>query len=111
MKALVVGGSRFIGFNTADALIESKNDIRVYDVLRERFRETPSVVDVRIAENGSASVFDQALYGVNIVEHAASATMLGSAKWNPKLDASANTVPFNLTKSLTEGGIRKSKCL
>ncbi|MEO0870529.1 MAG: NAD-dependent epimerase/dehydratase family protein [Pseudomonadota bacterium] len=92
MKALVIGGSGFLGSHLVDALLAEGHSVRVYDRMRERYRETPALIDFAQGDFGDAASLAEALVGVDVVLHLLSTTVPGTSNLNPVADIEGNLV-------------------
>ncbi len=92
MRALVIGGSGFIGSHLVDALIHTGYSVRTYDRMPERFRSTPAGVDFMQGDFSDTTALAEALSGVDIVYHLLSTTVPGTSNLDPIADIEGNLV-------------------
>lgn len=92
MKALVLGGSGFIGSHVVDRLLLDGVDVTVMDRERERFR--PPLPDVAFVQGDFASkdLVEKAIGGMDMVFHLVSTTVPQSANDDPAFDVATNLV-------------------
>ena len=92
MKALLIGGSGFIGSHVVDQLLACGHDVRVFDRASEHFRETPAGVDLRIGQLSDTAALADALTGIDCVFHTASTTVPSTSNLDPVADIEDNLV-------------------
>ena len=93
MKALVLGGGGFIGSHLVDDLLARDHTIRVLDRAEERYRQRPRSVDYRLGEYGDSAALAEALQGIDVVYHLASATVPSTSNLDPAADIASNLIP------------------
>ncbi|MEP3052146.1 MAG: NAD-dependent epimerase/dehydratase family protein [Erythrobacter sp.] len=92
MRALVIGGSGFIGSHLVDGLLARSMEVRVCDRAPERFRDTPADVDFRQCDLNDTANLAEALQDVDIVFHLASTTVPSTSNLDPIADISGNLI-------------------
>lgn len=92
MRALVIGGSGFIGSHLVDALVYSGYSVRTYDCMPERFRPTPAGVEFVQGDFRDTATLGDALIGIDIVYHLLSTTVPGTSNLDPVADIQGNLV-------------------
>jgi UDP-glucose 4-epimerase len=106
VKALILGGSGFIGSHLVDELLAGGHAVRVLDRVGERYRETPQGVDFRPGEYGDTAVLAEALQGIDVVYHLASTTVPSTSNLDPPADIIANLVPtVRLLEQMVDLGV------
>lgn len=88
MNILLVGGNGFIGSYLIDKLIDNGHTVRVFDRGPEKFRNPHPLVDYRIAALDSKTSLWEALLGIDIVFHLASALVpsVADIQMNPLIE-------------------------
>lgn len=87
MRVLITGGAGFIGSHTADALLESGYEVRVFDNLEPQIhgpeRQWPAYLDESVGrlrgDVRDRSALARALSGMEVVFHLAAATGVGQS--------------------------------
>lgn len=92
MRALVIGGSGFIGSHLVDALAREGHFIRVFDRAPARFAELPKEVEFYQSDFGDTASLAEALTGVDIVFHMLSTTVPGTSNLDPVGDIQGNLI-------------------
>jgi UDP-glucose 4-epimerase len=92
MKALVLGGSGFIGSHLVDALLAAGHKVCVYDRAPERLRPTPAGVDFLQGSIEDTALLAEALSTADTVFHLVSTTMPATANLDPVADIEGNLV-------------------
>lgn len=92
MRALVIGGSGFIGSHVVDQLLAGGNAVRVYDRSPERFRPTPPSVDFRLGDFDDTSSLAEALVDVDVVYHLLSTSVPSTSDRDPVADIQGNLI-------------------
>lgn len=92
MKALVVGGSGFIGSHIVDNLLQNGVSVRVFDKRPEIFREPLAQVEYVFSDYASTPDLDDALADVDTVFHLFTATFPSSADLSPISDVNENLI-------------------
>lgn len=109
MRALVIGGSGFIGSHVVDALLTAGLDVTVLDRARERYRAAPAGVEYIAAELGNRGELERVVSrGVDYVVHLASSTVPKTSNDDPIFDVRMNLVEsIALLELCREHGVRK----
>lgn len=93
MRALVIGGSGFIGSHVVDALLARGLDVSVLDRVPERYRPLPAGVEYIAGELGNRGELERVLSGgVDYVAHLASSTLPKTSNDDPVFDVQTNLV-------------------
>lgn len=92
MRAVVFGGSGFIGSHIVDSLLEDNWRVTVFDRVMERYRAPQPRVEYILGELGNQGLLDTVLRGVDIVFHAISTTTPQSSNESPVFDIQSNLV-------------------
>lgn len=92
MRALVIGGSGFIGSHVVDNLLARGIAVRVYDRSPERFRPTPEAVDFRQGDFTDSSALAEALVDIDVVYHLLSTSVPSTSNLDPVADIQGNLV-------------------
>lgn len=108
MRALVIGGSGFIGSHLVDALIHAGYSVRTYDRVSERFRPNLQRVEFVQGDFSDSAMLAEALTGVDIVFHLLSTTVPGTSNLDPVADIEGNLVnSVRLLALMREAGIKR----
>lgn len=108
MKALIIGGSGFIGTNLSESLVERGHGVRIYSRSTNRFRGTPRGVDYVEGELGNHGLIRDALEGVDVVFHLASTTLPKTSNDDPVYDVRSNMVDtLQLLEACVDAGVGK----
>jgi UDP-glucose 4-epimerase len=75
MKCLLIGGNGFIGSHFIDKLLKEGHYVRVYDISHERYRKPLVNVDYRIFQLQNTHDLYEAMLGIDIIYHLASASV------------------------------------
>ena len=92
MRALVLGGSGFIGSHLVDCLLEGGVAVRVYGRHPERTRPTPSGVDFRPGCFSDGASLAEAVVDVDVVYHCLSSTVPATSNMDPVSDIQDNLI-------------------
>lgn len=92
MRALVLGGSGFIGSHLVDALLADGHRVRVFDRQPDRFRDALNGVDYRFGTLGDVADVAEALAGVDVVFHLVSTSVPSTSNLDPVADIQGNLV-------------------
>lgn len=92
MRALVIGGSGFIGSHLVDHLLVQGMAVRVYDRAPERFRPTPGAVDFRQGDFADSTSLAEALVDVDVVYHFLSTSVPSTSNLDPVADIQGNLI-------------------
>jgi UDP-glucose 4-epimerase len=93
MRALVLGGSGFIGSHLVDALRADGHRVRVFDRQPDRFRDEMKGVDYRYGSLGDVADVAEALAGIEVVFHLVSTSVPSTSNLDPVADIQGNLVP------------------
>ncbi len=108
MKALVLGGSGFIGSHIVDTLLAAGHKVRVYDRAPERFRATPDAVEFMPGEFGDTEMLAEALNGIDLVLHLVSTTVPSTSNLYPVADIKGNLInTVRLLELMRTAGVRR----
>jgi UDP-glucose 4-epimerase len=108
MKALVIGGSGFIGSHLVDELINKGWAVAVLDFQERRYGSIPPSVKFIRGDINQAYLVREALTGVDIVFHLAWATIHETSNEDPTADISANLIPsIQLFEACQRMGVRR----
>jgi UDP-glucose 4-epimerase len=92
MRALVLGGSGFIGSHLVDALLADGHEVRVFDRQPERYREPLPGVEYRFGSLGDVAGVAKALAEIEIVFHLVSTSVPSTSNLDPVADIRGNLV-------------------
>ncbi|MEH6607773.1 MAG: NAD-dependent epimerase/dehydratase family protein [Halioglobus sp.] len=92
MRALVIGGSGFIGSHLVDSLLAEGAAVRVYDRGPEQFRPAPSAIDFRQGDFNDSASLAEALFDVDVVFHLLSTTVPSTSNLDPASDITGNLI-------------------
>lgn len=92
MKALVLGGTGFIGSHIVDQLLARRHTVRVFSRTGEKYRSPLAEVDYRTGVLGDSLAMAEALDGVDVVFHAVSTTVPSTSNLDPVADIQTNLV-------------------
>ncbi|WP_298402799.1 NAD-dependent epimerase/dehydratase family protein [Janthinobacterium sp.] len=95
MKALIIGGSGFIGSHIVDKFLKENWEVTIFDKQREMFRqdneniifESGNINDKNLIENIVARNFDAIIYSL-------STTTPKTSNENPEFDIASNLIPL-----------------
>lgn len=108
MSHLVLGGRGFIGTNLVDRLLETGEDVRVYDRGANRFRALSEGAEYVEGELGNHGLVREALEGVEVVYHLVSTTLPKTSNDDPIYDVRSNLVDtLQLLEACVEAGVLK----
>jgi UDP-glucose 4-epimerase len=92
MRALVLGGSGFIGSHLVDALLADGHRVRVFDKQPDRFREALNGVDYRFGSLSDVADLAEAMAGIDVVFHLVSTSVPSTSNLDPVADIQGNLV-------------------
>lgn len=92
MRALVLGGSGFIGSHLVDALLADGHRVRVFDRQPDRFRDRLTGVDYRFGSLADVSDVVEAMAGIDVVFHLVSTSVPSTSNLDPVADIEGNLV-------------------
>jgi len=108
MRALVIGGSGFIGSHLVDDLLAQGKKVRVFDHAPERFRVMPTGVEFIQGEFGNSSMLAEALTDVDQVFHLVSTTVPSTSNLDPIADIQGNLInTVRLLELMRAAGIKR----
>tara|TARA_R100000935_G_scaffold11588_1_gene23247 strand:+ start:10412 stop:11329 length:918 start_codon:yes stop_codon:yes gene_type:complete len=108
MKALVIGGSGFIGSHLVDNLLAQGAKVRVFDRVGERYRATPAGVDFRQGAFDDVASLAEALSNIDVVFHMLSTSVPSTSNLDPIADISGNLIgTVRLLDLMRAAGIRR----
>lgn len=108
MNVLVIGGNGFIGSHLVDYLLLNGHNVRVFDLSYERYREPLQHVDYRITSIENTEEIYEALLGIDIVYHLASASVPSSSNIDPVSDIKKNLInTINILNLVIKIGIKR----
>ena len=108
MRALVLGGSGFIGSHLVDALLADGHRVRVFDRQPDRFRDALTGVDYRFGSLADVSDVAEALAGMDVVFHLVSTSVPSTSNLDPVADIEGNLVTaVQLLDQMTRLDVRR----
>ena len=108
MRALVLGGTGFIGSSVVDHLLAAGHKVRVFSRSPERFRSPLPEVDYRLASLADIPALVEALAGVDVVYHLISTTVPATSNRDPVFDIESNLVgTVRLLQVVRDSGVRR----
>jgi UDP-glucose 4-epimerase len=108
MNVLIIGGNGFIGSHLIDHLLLKGHIVRVFDSAYERFRNPLNNVDYRISTLENISDLYEALLGIDIIFHLASASVPSTSNIDTISDISKNLIPtLNILNLSVKLGIKR----
>lgn len=108
LKALVIGGSGFIGSHVVDRLLEQGARVRVYDRAEEAFRPTPAGIDFRQGDFDDSASLAEALADIDVVFHLLSTSVPATSNLDPVADIRGNLIgTVRLLELMRQAGVRK----
>ncbi|NTV14351.1 MAG: NAD-dependent epimerase/dehydratase family protein [Desulfobulbaceae bacterium] len=108
MRAMVLGGTGFIGSHLVDRLLAAGHQVRVFSRSPERFRAPVVGVDYRQAELADQPALVAALTGVEVVYHLISTTVPATSNRDPVYDIESNLVGMvRLLQAIRDSGVRR----
>lgn len=108
MNVLVIGGNGFIGSHLVDHLLLKGHNVRVFDVSYERYRKPLENVDYRISTLENIPDLYEALLGIEIIFHLASASVPSTSNVDTVSDLQKNLIPtLNILNLSVKLGIKR----
>ncbi|MDD4969991.1 MAG: NAD-dependent epimerase/dehydratase family protein [Paludibacter sp.] len=108
MNILVIGGNGFIGSHLIDHLLLKGHNVRVFDVSYERYRKPLPNVDYRISALENIPDLYEALLGIDIIFHLASASVPSTSNVDTVSDINKNLIPtLNILNLSVKLGIKR----
>jgi UDP-glucose 4-epimerase len=108
MRALVIGGSGFIGTHLVDALLAKGKKVRVFNRSLERFRATPNGVEFMQGHFDDSAMLAEALTDVDQVFHLVSSMVPGTSNMDPVADIQDNLInTVRLLQLMRGAGIKR----
>ncbi|MBO4433666.1 MAG: SDR family NAD(P)-dependent oxidoreductase [Clostridia bacterium] len=114
MRALVTGGSGFIGSNVVKLLIDEGYDVRVIDNLSSGYIENISEyvdagkVDFIKGDITDATAVEKVMAGVDVVFHLAASVGRQRSLDNPQLDSQINLIgTVNVLEGMRKNGVKR----
>lgn len=108
MRALVIGGSGFIGSHLVDTLLMQGARVRVFDRAEERFRPTPPEVDFRQGSFDDTSTLAEALVDIDVVYHLLSTSVPSTSNLDPEADIQGNLIgTLRLLELMRNAGVAR----
>jgi UDP-glucose 4-epimerase len=108
VRALVIGGSGFVGSHLVDALLAQGVRVRVYDRSAELFRPVPAGVEFRLGEVGDTASLAEALADVDQVFHLVSTTVPSTSNLDPVADIQGNLInTVRLLELMRAAGVKR----
>ena len=108
MRAMVLGGTGFIGSHLVDRLLADGHQVRVFARSPERFRPPLPAVDYRQADLADIPALVEALTGIEVVYHLVSTTVPSTSNRDPVFDIESNLVGMvRLLQVARDSGVRR----
>lgn len=92
MRALVLGGSGFIGSHVVDQLLAKGHSVRVFNRKIDHYRQPLPEVDYRLASFDNVPALAEALEGIDVVFHLISTTVPSTSNKDPIYDIESNLI-------------------
>ena len=93
MNVLIIGGNGFIGSHLIDHLLANGHKVRVFDISHEKFREPLPNVDYRLSKLDNIPDLYEAMLGIDIIYHLATASVPSTSNVDHAADVSSNLIP------------------
>lgn len=108
MNILIIGGNGFIGSHLVDSLINRNHKVRVFDISHEKYRNPNPTVDYRISNLNSIPDLYEAMLGIDMIFHLASASVPSTSNIDLINDVNNNLIPsLNILNLAVRQGIKK----
>jgi len=108
MNILVIGGNGFIGSHLIDHLLIKGHNVRVFDISYERYRKPLASVDYRISTLDNIPDLYEALLGIDVIFHLASASVPSTSNIDTVSDINKNLIPtLNILNLSVKLGIKR----
>lgn len=108
MRAMVLGGTGFIGSHLVDRLLGDGHQVRILSRSPERFRAPLAGVDYRQANLADIPALFEALTGVDVVYHLVSSTVPATSNRDPVFDIETNLIGMvRLLQVVRDSGVRR----
>jgi UDP-glucose 4-epimerase len=108
VNVLVIGGNGFIGSHLIDCLLINGHNVRVFDISHERFRSPIDKVDYRISTSDNIPDLYEALLGIDIIFHLASASVPSTSNVDTVSDINKGLIPtLNILNLSIKLGIKR----
>jgi UDP-glucose 4-epimerase len=93
MNILIIGGNGFIGSHLIDHFLANNHKVRVFDISHERFRDPLPNVDYRLSKLDNIPDLYEAMLGIDIIFHLATASVPSTSNVDQVADVSNNLIP------------------
>lgn len=108
MRAMVLGGTGFIGSHLVDRLLAEGHQVRVLSRSPEQSRPPLPGVDYRLANLADIPALVAALNGIEVVYHLISSTVPGTTNHDLVFDIESNLVSLvRLLQVIRDSGVRR----
>jgi UDP-glucose 4-epimerase len=108
MNILVIGGNGFIGSHLIDNLLIKGHNVRVFDISYEHYRKPLANVDYRISTLDNIPDLYEALLGIDVIFHLASASVPSTSNIDTVSDINKNLIPtLNILNLSVKLGIKR----
>jgi UDP-glucose 4-epimerase len=107
MKALVLGGTGFIGSHLVERLLKAEHEVVVYCRSVDMSMANPNVTYIQ-GDFSDSLRLSEALYNVDVVVHAISSTVPGTSNLDPISDIQQNLVgTANLLRLMVDSNVKR----
>jgi UDP-glucose 4-epimerase len=108
LRALVLGGSGFIGSHVVDSLLNRGHEVAVFDRGPERFRSPLPRVDYVYGDFSDRMALFEAMTKVDVIFHLISTTFPGTANLDPRADVAGNLIgTLGLLDAMVSLGVQR----